>query len=172
MLVRFADGQAPTLDALRAAVATGDAAEAERHAHGMARAAGKLGVVALRGAPHFVSDAGREPESGILGDGASHRAGRRLAGRRNVEICRRTTSLSSLAGAVEHRRRILVGMGALVTLVSMATSTADAQNREDRSRDALVRLPVVDGSDIHFLRFAVDDAPRSRITGITQDDYG
>ena len=37
----------------------------------------------------------------------------------------------------EHRSRcILVGMGALVTLVCTLTSTANAQNREDRSRSA------------------------------------
>jgi two-component system sensor histidine kinase/response regulator len=59
MLVRFADGQAPTLDALRAAVASGDTSEAARHAHGVAGAAGNLGVDALRDASKALEQAAR-----------------------------------------------------------------------------------------------------------------
>jgi two-component system, sensor histidine kinase and response regulator len=59
MLVRFADGQAPTLDALRTAVASGDASEAARHAHGVAGAAGNLGVDALRDAAKALEQAAR-----------------------------------------------------------------------------------------------------------------
>ena len=44
MLVRFADTQGPTLDALRSAVAAGDAAAAARHAHAIAGASGNLGA--------------------------------------------------------------------------------------------------------------------------------
>ena len=44
MLVRFADGQGATIDALRAAVASGDSAAAARHAHAIAGAAGNLGA--------------------------------------------------------------------------------------------------------------------------------
>ena len=47
MLVRFADSQGATLDALRAAVAAGDAAAAARHAHAIAGASGNLGADAL-----------------------------------------------------------------------------------------------------------------------------
>ncbi len=59
MLVRFADGQAPTLDALRAAVASGDVPEAARHAHTIAGAAGNLGVNGLRDAAIAVEHAAR-----------------------------------------------------------------------------------------------------------------
>ena len=59
MLVRFADGQAPTLDALRAGVASGDALEAARHAHTIAGAAGNLGVNALRDAAKALEHAAR-----------------------------------------------------------------------------------------------------------------
>jgi two-component system, sensor histidine kinase and response regulator len=59
MLVRFADGHAPTLDALRAGVASGDAPEAARHAHAIAGAAGNLGVDALRNATKALEHAAR-----------------------------------------------------------------------------------------------------------------
>ncbi len=59
MLVRFADGQAPTLDALRAGVASGNPSEAARHAHAMAGAAGSLGVDALRDAAKALEHAAR-----------------------------------------------------------------------------------------------------------------
>ena len=64
---------------------------------------------------------------------------------------------------------------ALLVLACIATSPAHAQDRRPASpsdQNALVRLPVVDEHDIRFLPFSVDDAPRSRIRGITQDDYG
>jgi two-component system sensor histidine kinase/response regulator len=60
MLLRFADGQPEILDALRAAVAAGDAALAARHAHSIAGAAGNLGADALRGAAKALEQAGRE----------------------------------------------------------------------------------------------------------------
>ena len=57
--MRFADGQAPTLDALRAAVASGDVPEAARHAHTIAGAAGNLGVNGLRDAAKALEHAAR-----------------------------------------------------------------------------------------------------------------
>jgi two-component system sensor histidine kinase/response regulator len=60
MLVRFADGQAPTLDALRAGVASGDVPEAARRAHAIAGAAGNLGVNGLRDAAKALEHAARE----------------------------------------------------------------------------------------------------------------
>jgi two-component system sensor histidine kinase/response regulator len=60
MLIRFGDGQGPTLDALRRAVASGDGAEAARHAHAMAGASGNLGADALRAAAKALERAGRE----------------------------------------------------------------------------------------------------------------
>jgi CheY-like chemotaxis protein/HPt (histidine-containing phosphotransfer) domain-containing protein len=60
MLVRFADGLGPTLDALRAAVAATDRDAAARHAHAIAGSAGNLGADALRAAAKELEQAGRE----------------------------------------------------------------------------------------------------------------
>ncbi len=60
MLLRFADGQGEILDALRAAVAGGDAAMAARHAHAIAGAAGNLGADGLRAAAKALEQAGRD----------------------------------------------------------------------------------------------------------------
>ena len=60
MLVRFADTQGPTLDALRSAVAAGDAAAAARHAHAIAGASGNLGADALYAAAKALERAGRD----------------------------------------------------------------------------------------------------------------
>jgi PAS domain S-box-containing protein len=48
VLLRFADGQRKTLESLRGAVTTGDAAAARQHAHALAGAAGNLGAEGLR----------------------------------------------------------------------------------------------------------------------------
>ena len=72
-------------------------------------------------------------------------------------------------------RRGAAHTAALLTLLCIATSHAHAEDRNPlRTSDQreLVRLPVVDGRDIRFLRFSVEEPPRSRIRGITQDDYG
>jgi two-component system, sensor histidine kinase and response regulator len=65
MLVRFADTQGPTLDALRSAVAAGDAAAAARHAHAIAGASGNLGADALRAAAKALERAGHEGGDGL-----------------------------------------------------------------------------------------------------------
>jgi two-component system sensor histidine kinase/response regulator len=65
MLVRFADTQGPTLDALRSAVAGGDAAAASRHAHAIAGASGNLGADALRAAAKALERAGHEGGDGL-----------------------------------------------------------------------------------------------------------
>jgi HPt (histidine-containing phosphotransfer) domain-containing protein len=59
MLVKFADGQGPTLDALRSAVAAGDGAAAARHAHAIAGASGNLGAEALHVAAKALEREGR-----------------------------------------------------------------------------------------------------------------
>ena len=73
-------------------------------------------------------------------------------------------------------RRGAAHTAALLTLLCIATSHAHAEDRNPlRTSDrigGIVHLPVVDGRDIRFLRFSVEEAPRSRIRGITQDDYG
>ena len=66
MLVRFADGQGAVLDALRAAVASGDPAAAARQAHAIAGAAGNLGADALRRAAKALERAGREGSKDLV----------------------------------------------------------------------------------------------------------
>ena len=60
MLIRFADGQGKTLDALRTAVAEANPDAAARHAHAIAGAAGNLGADALRAAAKALESAARE----------------------------------------------------------------------------------------------------------------
>jgi two-component system, sensor histidine kinase and response regulator len=60
MLVRFADGQGAMLDALRAAVASGDPPAVARHAHTIAGASGNLGAQALFTAAKALERAGRD----------------------------------------------------------------------------------------------------------------
>jgi two-component system sensor histidine kinase/response regulator len=60
MLLRFADGQRDTVNALRKAVIAGDCAVAARHAHAIAGAAGNLGADELRAAAKALEHAGRE----------------------------------------------------------------------------------------------------------------
>jgi HPt (histidine-containing phosphotransfer) domain-containing protein len=65
MLVRFADTQGPTLDALRSAVAAGDGATAARHAHAIAGSSGNLGADALRAAAKAIERTGNEGKDGL-----------------------------------------------------------------------------------------------------------
>ena len=65
MLLRFADGQRETLEALRTAVIARDAATAARHAHAIAGAAGNLGADALRAAAKTLEQAGRAGRSDL-----------------------------------------------------------------------------------------------------------
>jgi two-component system, sensor histidine kinase and response regulator len=60
MLIRFADGQGATLDALRDAVRSNDCAAVASHAHAIAGASGNLGADALRAAAKALERAGRE----------------------------------------------------------------------------------------------------------------
>jgi two-component system, sensor histidine kinase and response regulator len=60
MLIRFADSQGATLEALRSAVASSDSAAVARHAHAIAGAAGNLGADGLRAAAKALEHAGRE----------------------------------------------------------------------------------------------------------------
>ena len=65
MLIRFADTQLPTLDALRAAVAAGDGAAAARHAHAIAGASGNLGADGLHAAAKALERKSREGGDGL-----------------------------------------------------------------------------------------------------------
>ena len=67
MLIRFADGQGATLDALRAAVTSNDCAAVARHAHAIAGASGNLGADGLRAAAKALEHAGRENSNDLAG---------------------------------------------------------------------------------------------------------
>jgi two-component system sensor histidine kinase/response regulator len=60
MLIKFADGHRATLDALRAAVVSGDGPTAARHAHTIAGSSGNLGADDLRAAARALERAARE----------------------------------------------------------------------------------------------------------------
>jgi two-component system sensor histidine kinase/response regulator len=60
MLLRYGDSQGQMIGALQVAVADGDGAEAARHAHAIAGAAGNLGADALRAAAKALEHAGRD----------------------------------------------------------------------------------------------------------------
>ena len=60
MLLKFGDGQPAVVDALRAAVASGDGNAAARHAHAIAGASGNLGADSLRAAAKALEHAGRD----------------------------------------------------------------------------------------------------------------
>jgi len=66
MLIRFADGQQPTADALRAAVAAADCDAAARHAHAIAGSSGNLGAEDLHAAAKALERAGREGRADAL----------------------------------------------------------------------------------------------------------
>src|SRR5262245_13229043 len=63
MLIRFAEGQPATLDALRSAMASGDGAAVARHAHTVAGASGNLGADGLRAAAKALERAARDGDT-------------------------------------------------------------------------------------------------------------
>src|SRR4051812_40296555 len=72
-------------------------------------------------------------------------------------------------------QRLLFPVVGAVILFFASTSGASGQdrNRASASRPSgVVKLPVVNKQDFRFLPFSVNEAPRSRIMGIAQDDCG
>jgi signal transduction histidine kinase/DNA-binding response OmpR family regulator len=65
MLLRFADGERRTLEDLKRAVTSGDAAATSRYAHAIAGAAGNLGAGPLHEAAKALEQAGRENRAGL-----------------------------------------------------------------------------------------------------------
>jgi two-component system sensor histidine kinase/response regulator len=65
VLIRFADSERKTLERLRAAVAKGDAAEARRHAHALAGAAGNLGADKLHQAARTLESAAEQENTSL-----------------------------------------------------------------------------------------------------------
>jgi two-component system sensor histidine kinase/response regulator len=135
MLLRFADGQGPLLEALRAAVDAGDGASAARHAHAIAGAAGNLGADQLRAAAKALEQAGR--------DGGS--------------------DLTALLADVEERAAVVAR--SIETLRPQADRAADASTApfdRDAAGDALDRLTAaLNDFDLSSANTALADLGRS-----------
>ena len=99
--LRFGTGRRPLLDALRAAVASGDAAGAARQAHTIAGAAGNLGAHALRAAAKQLEHAARE------GRGRTSR----LCSRRSRPTPPWLRARSTRSAPARRRRRAAAGGG-------------------------------------------------------------
>ena len=140
MLLRFADGQREILEALRAAVVTGDSAMAARHAHAIAGAAGNLGADALRAAAKALEQAGRE-------------------GR---------TDLTDLLAVVEERAAIvLASIETLRPPADRASDTADRPFDRAAAGAALDRLTVaLDNYDVSSASGALADLDTVRPSGL------
>jgi PAS domain S-box-containing protein len=67
VLLRFADGQRPTLEALRSAVAAADAVAARKHAHALGGAAGNLGALDLHRAARALEGAASQGNADLSG---------------------------------------------------------------------------------------------------------
>jgi signal transduction histidine kinase/CheY-like chemotaxis protein/HPt (histidine-containing phosphotransfer) domain-containing protein len=146
MLLRFADGQGPLLEALRMAVVAGDGAAAARHAHAIAGSAGNLGADALHASAKALEQAGRE-------------------GR---------TDLAALLAAVEDRAAVV--SNSIATLHSGTDHSAKSLDRPfDRAvaGAALERLTVaLDAYDLSSASGAMADLSTSGLPSWAADDLG
>ena len=146
MLLRFAEGQGPLLDALRAAVAAGDSGEAAKHAHAIAGSSGNLGADALRAAAKALEQAAREGRS----------------------------DLSALFAVVEDRAAIV--SRSIETLRPADRRIADAPSRPfDRALAgaALDRLTAaLDGYDLSSAGSALADLEASGLSSPAGEDLG
>jgi two-component system, sensor histidine kinase and response regulator len=154
LLVRFVDGQAPTLDALRAGVASGDAQVAARYAHVIAGAAGTLGVDALRDAAkalEHAARAGRTDLAGLLADLEQYAA----VARRSIDTLRDDTAVAEVAASgpmdVAAARAVLERLQ--VALGDCELSAAN-QALEDL---AALAMPAGVAADLTRLRDCVDN---------------
>jgi two-component system, sensor histidine kinase and response regulator len=146
MLLRFAEGLGPILEALRAAVVAGDSAEAAGHAHAIAGSAGNLGADALRAGSKALEQAARE-------------------GR---------TDLSALLGVVEDRAAVV--SRSITALRQADSRVADAPDRPfDRAGAgaALERLAAaLDDHDLSSANGALADLGTSGLPTWAADDLG
>jgi two-component system, sensor histidine kinase and response regulator len=146
MLLRFAEGQQELLEALRAAVITGDSAMAARHAHAIVGASGNLGADALRSAAKALEQAGRD-------------------GR---------TDLTDLLAVVEERAAVV--FSSIETLRPSAQREADSAGRPFDSAvagAALDRLTTaLDNYDVSSASGALADLGTSGLPAWATDDLG
>ena len=146
MLVRFAEGKDQMLDAVRAAVAAGDAAATAKYAHAIAGAAGNLGADALGAAAKALERAGR--------DGGA--------------------DLSALLADVEDRAAVVFNsIAALGPQVPLAAGTATGSFDEAIAGAALERLTVaLDGYDLSSASGALADLGTAGLPAWATDDLG
>jgi two-component system sensor histidine kinase/response regulator len=145
MLLRFAEGRGPMLDALRTAVAAGDGAAAARHAHAIAGAAGNLGADVLRASAKTLELAGRE-------------------GR---------TDLTTLLADVEDRAAVV--FRSIETLRAPAPVPASPAESFDPSLagDALQRLTTaLDAYDLSAANDTLADLDKAGLGEWAADEYG
>ena len=144
MLVRFAPGLGANLDALRGAVAAGDAGRAAKEAHAIAGSAGNLGANALRTAAKALEQAGREGQ----------------------------TDLAGLLIDVEDRAAaVLRSIGALQPAAERRTPPEPRPFNRDSADAALERLTVaLDGYDLSSANGALADLGTSGLPAWAADD--
>jgi two-component system, sensor histidine kinase and response regulator len=151
MLVRFADGQGAMLDALRAAVASGDSAAVARHAHTIAGASGNLGAGALHAAAKALERAGREGSKDLAQLLADLEA-------RAAVVFR---SIDTLRGAsvpvATERGQVLVPLAARAALerLEVALGDFDVSSASSALADLEVAMPGA-VSDLARLRYHLD----------------
>ena len=142
MLVRFADSQGATIDALRAAVASGDSAAAARHAHAIAGASGNLGAEGLHAAAKALERAGRAD---------------------NRDLAHLLADLEAKAAVVFRSVDTLRGTAPVITEPGQVVVPAAARAALERLQAALVDFDLSSASS------ALDDLDRTAMPGVASD---
>jgi HPt (histidine-containing phosphotransfer) domain-containing protein len=158
VLLRFADSQPATLEALRGAVKAGESAAARKHAHALAGAAGNLGAEELRQSARALEFAASQGQGGLP----------ELFGQ--VERCAGIVfrSIDSLRGPSGQREESTVK-------AAPPANPAEVRALLERLRSALVNGEVVDSSERfqELVSLNLSDSYRGPITQLKQfiDDY-
>jgi two-component system, sensor histidine kinase and response regulator len=163
MLLRFADGLAQMLEAVRAAVGAGDAAAAARHAHAIAGAAGNLGADSLRAAAKALEQAGRDGRTDLASLAA------------DVEDCAAVVSRSIASLRPEPSRTLSASgeqfdraaAGAALERLTMALEAYDLSSASGALTDlGTAGLPASAADDLGRLRHSVDGYDYDEARGI------
>jgi two-component system sensor histidine kinase/response regulator len=163
MLLRFAEGQGETLEALRAAVGAGDGKAAARHAHAIAGAAGNLGADGLRAAAKELEQAGTDGRADLsaLLAAVDERAAVVLASIATLEPARRKPDP---APAREFDR---AGTGAALERLAVALNDYDLSSASAALADlGASGIPDWAAGDLARLRHCVDGYDYDEARGI------
>jgi two-component system, sensor histidine kinase and response regulator len=154
MLLRFADGQGPILEALRAAVAGRDGAAAARHAHAIAGAAGNLGADGLRAAAKALEQAGRDGRADLQALLAEVEA-RAASAFRSIETLR---PAALAASDVSPRSFDRAAAAAILGRLAAALTDRDLSSATAALSDLVTSgVPSWAADDLSRLRRAVDE---------------